>query len=105
MSRLALPPHDQIGMDLGKHAGDRASKAMRDALSLCEDSAQASMVAFQVLGVIAAQACGVVTEHLGINLDELDSAAMMELMADLFREVKENPELASGLALREQRDV
>jgi hypothetical protein len=92
-------------MDLARHAGDRASKAMLDALALCEDSAQATMVAFQVLGVIAAQACGVVAKHLGINRDELDSAAMMELMADLFREVKEKPELAGRLALREKDDV
>lgn len=100
----SLPLHDQIGMDLAKHAGDKASKAMLDAVALCDSSAQASMVAFTVLGVIAAQACGVVTAHLGINRDDLDSAAMMELMADLFRDVQATPKLAGCAALEERGD-
>lgn len=81
---------DQIGMDLATHASERASKIMLDTFAMCDSPAQASMVAFKVLGVVAAQACGVITAHLGVKIDDIDSAGMLELMADMMREVKDD---------------
>lgn len=92
------PVHDQVGMDLAKHASDRASKVMIQTLELCDTHAQASMVAFHVLGVIAAQACGVITKHLEIEISDLGSAELLELMADLMKEVE------SGRAALESSD-
>lgn len=83
--------HDQVGMDLAKHASDKASKAMLDALSLCDTPAQASMVGFRVLAVIAAQACGAMTKHHCISIEGLSSADMLELMATIMREIEERP--------------
>lgn len=80
--------NDTIGRDIARHASEKASKAMRNAISLCDSKTQASMVAFEVLGVIAAQACGVITNHLDMDLGEMESADMLQLMADMMREVK-----------------
>ncbi|MFC6487308.1 hypothetical protein [Nitratireductor sp. GCM10026969] len=87
MTTTDTAAHHQVGMDLAKHAGDRVSKVMLDVLSLCESRQQASMVAFQVLGVVAAQACGVITKHVE-DIEKMDAPDMLNLMADMMREAK-----------------
>jgi hypothetical protein len=80
--------HDQIGIDLAKHAGDRAAKAMLEAIGLCETRAQASMVAFQVMGIVAAQACAAINAHQGNRVES--PADMLEAMASLMRKAKDS---------------
>ena len=85
---VEMPLHDQVGMDLARHAGDRVAEIMANTFALCDSPSQASMVAIQVLGTVGAQACGVITSHLGIKIDDLRTPEMLELMADMLREVK-----------------
>lgn len=84
---VEIPLHDQVGMDLVRHAGDRVAEIMADTFVLCDSPSQASMVAIQVLGTVGAQACGVITSHLGIKIDDLRTPEMLELIADMMREV------------------
>lgn len=85
--------HDHIGMDLARHAGERASEAMMHAIRLCESPGQASMVAFHVLGVVAAQAAGVLSKTYGVKLDG-DAVSMLEMLTEIMREVStDQPQL------------
>lgn len=78
----------KIGMDLAKTAGDRASQAMLDALSLCETKQQAVMVAMSVLGTVAAQASGAIAASTGMDVSEKDAPEMLEQMARLMRQAR-----------------
>ena len=84
---VEIPLHDRVGMDLAHHAGDRVAEIMENTFALCDSPSQASMVAIQVLGTVGAQACGVITSHLGIKIDDLRTPEMLELIADMMREV------------------
>lgn len=79
--------HDQIGIDLAKHAGDRASKVMLEAFSLCETPEQAKMVALEVVGTIAAQAAGAFVAGTDMNPGDLSASELLSIMADLMKEV------------------
>lgn len=87
--------HDQIGMDLARHAGDRAEKVMLDAFKLCDSPAQTSMVAIQVLGIVAANACGALTASYGLAIPHASTVEMLELLTELMREA-ETERLSSG---------
>lgn len=81
--------HDQVGMDIARHAGERANAAMMDAISLCETPQQVNMVAFQVLGIIAASSAGILSKNLSIKIDGKDTVAILEMLTEIMRDARD----------------
>lgn len=78
----------RVGMDLAEHASKRVSDALLQALSLCETKQQATMVAFKVVSIVAAQAGAVFAANSGDKSAKLTSPEVLRMVADIL----ENPD-------------
>jgi len=77
-----------IGNDLANFAADRATKAMRDALTLCETKQEQLMVAIKVFGSVSGAACGVVAAYVGVDAKDIKPDELFPMLMELSRNAK-----------------
>jgi len=83
-----MADENMIARDLATAAADRATRAMRDALCLCETRKQHLAVAVQVFAQVAGAACGVIAAQSGVDPKDVTAEEMLPILLELSREAK-----------------